>query len=282
MFKKKTQPKTLKEEVSDVTHAVSDIIRTRSADAIHATGPYIEKANAAIGAGAAAAAPVLHGASKKIQSTADHIRPQFEHLNTQVRDQADAAKHRFDEQVRPEIVGRVGGAATGAAGLLASAKTPKLIEELAVRVTGDKKAKKHAIKTLARAGKGLTKSAEKARRVKKHKKSGGFSSALIWILALGALAGIAYFVWKKAQPVDDPWSTPLPNNRPADARPVGSTPASKQGESDTTSITPQVTETAVPAAKDVTADTDASADPDSADAPESNVSDAASGEAPRH
>ncbi|GAA4282587.1 hypothetical protein GCM10022261_01180 [Brevibacterium daeguense] len=282
MFKKKTQPKTLKEEVSDVTHAVGDIIRARSADAVEATAPYFEKASAAVAAGGAAAAPVLHGASKKIQSTADQIRPQFDQLNTQMRDQAGAARNRFDEQIRPEIVGRVGGAATGAAGLLASTKTPKLIEELAVRVTGDKKAKKHAIKALARAGKDFTKTADRARAKKKQSDGGGFSTVLIWILALGGLAGIAYFVWKKAQPVDDPWSTPLPSNRPADARPVGTTPASKQGESESTSITPKVSETAVPAAKAVTADTDASADPDSADAPESNVSGAAEGETPRH
>src|SRR5699024_899730 len=74
-------------------------------------------------------------------------------------------------------------------------------------------------------------------------KSGGGKAALVWTLVIGSAAGIGYYVWKKAQPVEDPWSTPLPNNRPADARPVGSTPASRP------STAPEVSQTAVPETK---------------------------------
>src|SRR5699024_3472344 len=75
------------------------------------------------------------------------------------------------------------------------------------------------------------------------RKSGRGKTALVWTLVIGSAAGVGYYVWKKAQPVEDPWSTPLPHHRPADARPVGSTPASRQ------STAPQVSQTAVPEPK---------------------------------
>src|SRR5699024_11637507 len=103
------------------------------------------------------------------------------------------------------------------------------------RPTGDKTAMKTARKALASAGKKIAKDTAR--------KSGGGKAALVWTVVIGSAAGIGYYVWKKAQPVEDPWSTPLPNNRPADARPAGSTPASRQ------STAPQASQTAVPESK---------------------------------
>src|SRR5699024_8913844 len=108
----------------------------------------------------------------------------------------------------------------------------KLIDDLAVRLTGDKKAMKKARKALASAGKKIEKDTAR--------KSGGGKAALVWTLVIGSAAGIGYYVWKKAQPVEDPWSTPLPNNRPAHALPDGSSLASRQ------STAPDVSQTAGP------------------------------------
>lgn len=262
MFKSKSKPKTFKDQVVHVAHVAGDGVRQGSATAFEAAAPRLRDASAKLQDAAARVRPQVDRLNEQVRPRLEELgkqgRSQLDHLSSGGRAQFDSAKQRFDEQLRPEIAGRVGGAAAGAAGLLANAKTPKLVEELAVRATGDKKAMKKVRKALTQAGKDITKNTEKARQVKKHKDSGnGFSTTLIWILGIGGIAGIGYYVWKKAQPVEDPWSTPLPSNRPADARPVGSIPASRQE-----AVTPEVSAAPVPAAK-ADASAEASSDPDS-------------------
>lgn len=231
MLKKKNETKSFADEVGDVVAAVSEVVRTGSAQALEASGPYLEKANAAVKAGTEAAAPVLHEASERLKKTADQVRPQVDKLSQASKDQFDSAKKKFDEDIAPQVTEKAGAVASQATGLLATVETPKQVEDLVIKVTGDKKAVKKAQKKLAKASKDI---ALKTRP--KPKKGKG----LVWVLVLGGLAGVAYFVWKKAQPVEDPWSTPLPGNRPADARPVGSTPASQ-------ATTPTVSKVAAPA-----------------------------------
>src|SRR5699024_10194241 len=139
------------------------------------------------------------------------------------------------EAYRSEATERAGKFASNAATSLSTVETPTLIDDLAIRLTGDKKAMEKARTALARAGQKIDKDTAR--------KSGGGKAALVWTLVIGSAAGIGYYGWKKAQPVEDPWSPPLPNNRPADARPVGSTPASRQ------STAPEVSQTAVPETK---------------------------------
>ncbi|MCT1691529.1 hypothetical protein M3B11_11305 [Brevibacterium sp. p3-SID960] len=279
MFKKKTQPRSqrLLHEVSDVAVAVGDAVRAGSAQAIEASGPALEKANAFVGGGAAKNAPKLRRVSKKLKEAADQVRPdvnhfekdlrprlekmskdgrkqfgvvadqvadQFDSLSTDSRKTLAAAKKRVADDWAPEATERAGALAAGAAGALASAQTPKAIEELAAKLTGDKKAVKKAKKTLKKAGKDIEKRTA-------HSGMGTGTKVFLWMLVLVGLAGVAYFVWRKAQPVEDPWSTPLEGNRPADARPVGTTPASRQ-----TPVT-EVSETPVPAAKVEDVDADA-------------------------
>ncbi|RBP67287.1 hypothetical protein DFO66_102343 [Brevibacterium sanguinis] len=185
------------------------------------------------------AAPKLREAADKanhqVEVLTEKARPQVEALTDKANQQVHALADRI-EAYRPEATEKAGKVASGAAASLAAMETPQLIDDLAVRLTGDKKAMKKARRALEDASKRIAKQT-------KQKSSGG-RKALVWTLVIGSAAGIGYYMWKKAQPVEDPWSTPLPNNRPADARPVGSTPASRQG------TTPQVTQTTVPAGKD--------------------------------
>lgn len=196
------------------------------ADASDAAAPKLRDA-------AEKARPQVEALADKAEELADRARPQVEALAEKANDQVHAWADKL-ESYRPEATERAGKFASNAANSLAAIETPQLIDDLAVRLTGDKKAMKKARKALGKAGKRIQKDTAQ--------KSGG-KAALVWTLVIGSAAGIGYYVWKKAQPVEDPWSTPLPNNRPADARPVGSTPASRQGTA------PEVSQTAVPETK---------------------------------
>ena len=187
------------------------------------------------------ARPQVEALAGKAEEFAEKARPQVEALADKANGQVHSWADKL-ESYRPEATERAGKFASNAASSLSAAETPKLIDDLAVRLTGDKKAMKKARKALANAGKRIEKDTAR--------KSGGGKAALVWTLVIGSAAGIGYYVWKKAQPVEDPWSTPLPNNRPADARPVGSTPASRQGAAAAT----QVSQTAVPSTKADAAD----------------------------
>lgn len=181
------------------------------------------------------ARPQVEALADRAEGLALKARPQVEAFADRANDQVHAWADKLDAY-RPEATERAGKFASNAANSLATAETPQLIDNLAVRLTGDKKAMKKARKALTNAGKRIQK--DTATR-----KSGGGKAGVVWTLIIGSAAGIGYYVWKKAQPVEDPWSTPLPNNRPEDARPVGSTPASRQGTA------PQVSQTAVPESK---------------------------------
>ena len=249
--------KNFLEEVGEVAEKIGDSVRKGSANAIEASGPYLEKANALIHDATEAAAPKLRDASQRLQVTADNVRaqagPRLAELNEQGKARAAEVRARLGEQgakYAPEVAERVADTSNKAAGLLAAATVPAGVENAIVKVTGDKKAVKKAqkaaqkqarkfAKQAKKAGKDVAKSAKAASGVKKNTAGKWF----LWIFIFGALAGVAYFIWKKAQPVEDPWSTPLPGNRPADARPVGS------HDTEGGAAAPVVTEVAVPADK---------------------------------
>ena len=129
-----------------------------------------------------------------------------------------------------DVAEKAGAKASSVAGLLASTETSKGFDDAVARFTGDKKAVKKARKALKKAGADLEK-----RTAQKSSGGGKWFWIVLGVVGLGA---IGFAVARRLQPVDDPWSTPLPSNRPADARPVGSTPASEQPANE--SITSQV------------------------------------------
>lgn len=208
------------------------------ADASGAASPKLreaaDKARPQVEALAEKARPQVEALADRAEGLAVKARPQVEAFADKANDQVHAWADKLDAY-RPEATERAGKFATNAANSLAAVETPQLVDDLAVRLTGDKKAVKKARKALTNAGKRIQKDTAR--------KSGGGKAAVVWTLVIGSAAGIGYYVWKKAQPVEDPWSTPLPNNRPEDARPVGSTPASRQGTA------PEVSQTAVPESK---------------------------------
>ncbi|WP_232488673.1 hypothetical protein [Brevibacterium antiquum] len=208
------------------------------ADASGAASPKLreaaDKARPQVEALAEKARPQVEALADRAEGLAVRARPQVEAFADKANDQVHAWADKLDAY-RPEATERAGKFATNAANSLAAVETPQLVDDLAVRLTGDKKAVKKARKALTNAGKRIQKDTAR--------KSGGGKAAVVWTLVIGSAAGIGYYVWKKAQPVEDPWSTPLPNNRPEDARPVGSTPASRQGTA------PEVSQTAVPESK---------------------------------
>ncbi|WAL39650.1 hypothetical protein BRM1_10310 [Brevibacterium sp. BRM-1] len=248
MFKKKAQPKKKAHRLlKDVNHAAANV-----GDAVReGTAPYLERANELLHEGGEALAPKLREASEYLQHTADRVRPRLEELGERVeaksREGLKDARRSFDKTA-DEAAGRASKYLGDASDALGSAKTPAAVAVLAEKLTGDKKAAKKAQKNLAKRGRALAKQT-------KPKSKAGFGMWLFWILLTGAVGGIGYYIWKKAQPVEDPWSTPLPGNRPADARPVGSTPRSEQGAAATA---PVVSEVPVPeAATSATTDQDA-------------------------
>ncbi|WP_231444094.1 hypothetical protein [Brevibacterium zhoupengii] len=208
------------------------------ADASGAASPKLreaaDKARPQVEALAEKARPQVEALADRAEGLAVKARPQVEAFADKANEQVHAWADKLDAY-RPEATERAGKFASNAANSLAAVETPQLVDDLAVRLTGDKKAVKKARKALTNAGKRIQKDTTR--------KSGGGKAAVVWTLVIGSAAGIGYYVWKKAQPVEDPWSTPLPNNRPQDARPVGSTPASRQGTA------PEVSQTAVPESK---------------------------------
>ncbi|MCQ9369034.1 hypothetical protein NQ036_12375 [Brevibacterium sp. 91QC2O2] len=236
MFKKASQKnscKLLSSNVSDVVTGVTEAVREGSAQAIEKSGPYLEKANA-----------FLHETAERLHAAADDARPKVtaalesgkQRATEAVSDARDQIDARYGDQIadasveltrkRGKLLAQSGDQLTRLSALVAGAKTPAAVTDLATRLTGDKKALKKAQSALAERGKELAKAAKKQAKIdaKAGKKGGRW---FIWVLFLGAAGGIGYFVYKALKPVEDPWSTPLPGNRPADARPVGSTPASE-------------------------------------------------------
>ena len=250
MFKKRSQPKTFIDEVGETLQSVSDAVRESSAQALEASGPYLERANEWIHEASDAAAPRIREASERLQNAAESVRPHVEsvlndakskfedaretaekeygsRLAPALRDQADVAEKRGRDAAE-----KAGATAASVAGALAAKEAPKGLEDAVVRITGDKKAMKKARKALKQAGKDIEK-----RTAQTQKSSSGATWFWVGLGVVGAGA-IAFAVARRLRPVEDPWSTPLPGNRPADARPVGSTPRSEQSPAQ--SITSQV------------------------------------------
>lgn len=248
MFKKRSQPKTFIDEVGETLQSVSDAVRESSAQALEASGPYLERANEWIHEASDAAAPRIREASERLQNAAESVRPHVEsvlndakskfedaretaekeygsRLAPALRDQADVAEKRGRDAAE-----KAGATAASVAGALAAKQAPKGLEDAVVRFTGDKKAMKKARKALKQAGKDIEKRTAQ-------KSSSGATWFWVGLGVVGAGA-IAFAVARRLRPVEDPWSTPLPGNRPADARPVGSTPRSEQSPAQ--SITSQV------------------------------------------
>ena len=236
MFKKRSQPKTFIDEVGERLHSVGDVVRESSAQALEASGPYLERANAWLNEASDAAAPRIREASGRLQFAAETVRPHVEGALSDAKSKFDdaraTAEKEYEVRVAPalreqsaeaekrarDFAERAGVKASSVAGLLASTETSKGFEDAVARFTGDKKAVKKARKTLKKAGSDLEKRTAQ-------KSSGG--GKWVWIvLGVVGLGAIGFAVARRLQPVEDPWSTPLPGNRPADARPVGSTPAS--------------------------------------------------------
>src|SRR5699024_8265479 len=95
-------------------------------------------------------------AAPKLREAADRARPQVEALADRANDQVHEWADKL-EAYRPEATERAGKFASNAATSLSTVETPKLIDDLAVRLTGDKKAMKKARKALASAGKKIEK-----------------------------------------------------------------------------------------------------------------------------
>ena len=248
MFKKRSQPKTFIDEVGETLQSVSDAVRESSAQALEASGPYLERANEWIHEASDAAAPRIREASERLQNAAESVRPHVENALNEAKsrfdDARDAAEKEYDSRLAPALrdqadsaekrgrdaAEKAGATAASLAGVLAAKQTPKGLEDAVVRITGDKKAMKKARKALKQAGKDIEK------RTAQKKTSG---ATWFWVgLGVVGAGAIAFAVARRLRPVEDPWSTPLPGNRPADARPVGSTPRSEQSPAQ--SVTSQV------------------------------------------
>lgn len=248
MFKKRSQPKTFIDEVGETLQSVSDAVRESSAQALEASGPYLERANEWIHEASDAAAPRIREASERLQNAAESVRPHVESVlndaKSRFEEARDAAEKEYDSRLAPALrdqadsaekrgrdaAEKAGATAASLAGVLAAKQTPKGLEDAVVRITGDKKAMKKARKALKQAGKDIEK------RTAQKKTSG---ATWFWVgLGVVGAGAIAFAVARRLRPVEDPWSTPLPGNRPADARPVGSTPRSEQSPAQ--SVTSQV------------------------------------------
>lgn len=208
MFKQKK--KSVPDEVRLRLDGAAGSVKDASARALDAATPRVEegwkKVNALVDAGIKAVQPKLQEASVSLHEASDKVRPQV-----------DGIKAKVTDDYAPRLTEKAGGVAASATAALAAATAPSAIEDLATKLTGDKKAVAKAQKALRAASKDIRKNTAAPK---------SSSNAWIWILLLLGIGGIVFYVIRKSRPVEDPWSTPL-NNRPADARPVGSTPASQ-------------------------------------------------------
>lgn len=232
MFKKKSAPKTFLEVVNEKLNSVTEAVRQGSDRALIASEPYLDRANAWVADASEAAAPKLREAGTQIQHAAEEAGARLQVAADNVRPKLDEVRERIEKGYAEadkraharagELSATAGQKTAAVAGLLASAQAPAAVENAIVKATGDKKAVKKARKALKKAGKDV------AKRTAPKKKGGAWFFVLIGLLGV---AGIAYFVATRLKPAEDPWSTPLENGRPADARPVGSTPRSEQAAS---------------------------------------------------
>jgi ElaB/YqjD/DUF883 family membrane-anchored ribosome-binding protein len=151
---------------------------------IKAVAPRVEK-------GIAYAAP-------RIQDAMDRSAPMI-----------DAAGHRLTDEYLPRLSERVGSAAASAGVALSKINTPESLENIAAALTGDHGNVEKVRKALAKASHELEKNTR--RRSGKGK--------WVWFTLIAGGIAAAIVIWRKSQPAEDPWSTPL-SSRPADARPV--------------------------------------------------------------
>lgn len=221
MFKKKSAPKSFLENVDEAVHNLTS------------------KAGQLLQEGTDAARPALREAGDRLQKTADNVRPQIEDWAEQGlnkleegleygRDKAAEAQDMLVARGGVQAADRADKIAAGskdAAKAIRSADTPKALDDLVERVTGKKGQVKKFKKAAAKRADELAKASRKAskRAAKEARKAEGKRGMwIVWLLALTGVGLIGYYVWTKVKPVEDPWSEPLPGNRPADARPVGS------------------------------------------------------------
>ncbi|OFT93219.1 hypothetical protein [Brevibacterium sp. HMSC24B04] len=221
MFKKKSAPKSFLENVDNAVHNLT------------------EKAGQLLQDGTEAARPALKEAGDRLQKTADNVRPQLEDWAEQglgkIEDGLEYGRSKAAE-AQGLLVARGGERASDhaktiaagskdAAKAIRNAETPKALDELIERVTGKKGQVKKFKKLAAKRADELAKASRKASKqaAKEARKAQGKRGMwIVWLLALTGVGLIGYYVWTKVKPVEDPWSEPLPGNRPADARPVGS------------------------------------------------------------
>ena len=107
MFKKRSQPKTFIDEVGETLQSVSDAVRESSAQALEASGPYLERANEWLHDASDAAAPRIREASERLQSAAESDRPHVENALNEAKsryeDARDAAEKEYDSRIAPAL-----------------------------------------------------------------------------------------------------------------------------------------------------------------------------------
>ncbi|MHA7240624.1 hypothetical protein [Arthrobacter sp. TMS1-12-1] len=158
---------------------------------------------------------VIDDTTPKIQGTLDKATPAL-----------NSAKVKVVDGYLPALSTRLGEAADTASRSLASAEVPTAVENVVIRITGDKKAVKNAQKRLVAA----TLQASKDLKKSGSRKKKGKGWLLFGIIASAVIAGVA--AWRASKPVEDPWKTPAPiKATPAPVKPTSAPVSSgKTGE----------------------------------------------------
>ncbi|MGC5049321.1 hypothetical protein [Micrococcus porci] len=167
---------------------------------------FASKAGDAKGAAAAGGlnvAGLLAAAVAAAQGRGQELAPQVKGRVEQAAQYAQDRRAEYAPKAAASLAG-VAGRAEKAAG---DVTVPASVEQLLVKLTGDKKAVKHLRQDVQsrahEAQKGLKKQARQESR------RGGATG---WIIAgmAAAAAGAGLAVWKLTKPVQDPWAAPVP------------------------------------------------------------------------
>ncbi|MDO4240184.1 hypothetical protein, partial [Micrococcus sp.] len=155
----------------------------------------------AAAAGGLTAAGLLATAVAALQDRSQELAPQ-------VKDRLEQAS-QYAQDRRAEYAPQAAAALAGAAGRAErtahDVEVPASVEQLLIKLTGDKKAVKHLRKNAAGYAKRTRKDLQRQARAESRSGRG-------WIVAgmAAAAAGAGVAVWKLTKPVQDPWTAPVP------------------------------------------------------------------------
>ncbi|WP_124040275.1 hypothetical protein [Neoactinobaculum massilliense] len=201
-----------RDAVAPAAARVADTVKPYVENAKDAVRPYVEDAAALakpyLDDAATRAKPYLKNAKDAVSGATDFLKPYVEDAKDTVKDVAERAEAEYLPRAKRALksarqVATEHGEEAVKKGQEVVAKGQEVALEGLTVASSAKKAAAQAAKSAKAATKEAAKAAKKAAAPKpKHR----FGKVIGVSLALGGVAAAAYFLWKRAQPTEDPWA----------------------------------------------------------------------------